>query len=129
MKLAQRRSRMKVVLVSCCILSISMVGGRSAVWAEDMSVWLCKAEGTYMTCSASRSWRPCQDRRLEGIGVASDRTTACMEAERSCTDNLLRTLMLENQQGNASIKSRCAATACELDSIGEPVPRLMSHGY
>ncbi len=106
--------------------SAMSLGDTSVARAEGIPVWFCRAEGTYTTCPASRAWRPCQERRLEGTGVAWDRTSACMEAEQACTESLLRSLTLENSQGNANIKSRCTMTGCEIESLETLTQRMLS---
>ena len=121
-----RWSLAMALLVAVSTISAMSLGDKSVVRAEGIPVWFCRAEGTYTTCPASRAWRPCQERRLEGKGAAWDRTSACMDAERSCTESLLRALMLESKQGNANVKSRCAITHCEIDSLETLTQRMLS---
>lgn len=97
-------------------------------WAEG-GQWLCRAEGVYSSCSSTRTWRACQEHRLEGLGMAADKTSACMEAEQVCSEHLIRALILENRAGHAKIKSRCAMRECELRSHPEGSLRLLSKGF
>jgi hypothetical protein len=117
-----------VLLMAMCALSVVSVREPSLARAEGAAKWLCKAEAVYSTCSPTRAWRVCREHRLEGLGLGADKTSACMEAEQACSDNLIRTMIVENRQGIASIKSRCAMTTCELDSIAKPTSRMLSKG-
>jgi len=128
MKQRSRWSCIMVLLMVMSVLSVVKVREPSIALAEGAPKWLCKAEAVYSTCSPTRAWRVCQEHRLEGLGLGADKTSACMEAEQACSDNLIRTLIAENRQGIASIKSRCAMTTCELDSIGQPASRMLSKG-
>lgn len=111
------------------ICGFVLVSGTSMVWADGGRRWVCKAEGVYRTCEPTRAWRVCQEHRLAGVGIARDRTSACIEAEQTCSDNLLRALILDRREGGATIKSRCAMTTCEIDAAGEPASPKFSQQF
>ena len=90
------------------------VAQRAAANQEDSQLWMCKAEGVYTTCTTTRSLKPCQDYRTEGTGLAEDKVVASIQAEGTCSDQLLRMVSLESVNGRASIKSPCSRVTCEL---------------
>lgn len=81
--------------------------------ADAQKEWVCKADGIYSNCQSSRSLRQCEDYRASGTGVAEDRLEASMQAEETCSDNLIRTVVAENRNGRLYIKVRCSTVECE----------------
>lgn len=104
------RRWMLVLLVLCCMLTSALC---EAI-AGGQKEWVCKAEGTYVRCDNSRSWVPCQEFRSRGMGIAKDRLEAVIEAESSCTDNMIELMVIQGQNGRSSIKMPCSMTTCEI---------------
>ncbi len=98
-----------LLLGMCMLLSLSTTAP-----AMEKREWVCKSKGVYVACTSARSWTPCQEFLVEGIGVAEDKLRAGLEAEEACFDDMKRMLIIQKKTGNASIKSRCGMTTCEL---------------
>lgn len=107
-----------VALAVFCVLAQG--GWIPAAWGDaipdessDRSQWVCRAEGTYSSCPGTRSFRPCEERRAEGLGTSVNKRAAGVEAEQSCTEEMMRMLVFENRTGIASIKSPCVIGMCD----------------
>ena len=87
---------------------------------ENTQFWTCKAEGVYTTCATTRSLKPCNDFRAEGVGVAEDKIVASIQAEGTCSDQLMRMVSLETAKGRATVKTPCARVMCELKKDSQP---------
>lgn len=115
---------MHASLFGSCVVFFSVLAVLNCARAEDIKAWVCKAEGQYTTCTASRSWRPCQEYRAEGVGIAEEKFAAGLQAEEVCSENMIELMKIGKVSGSTSVKALCTRTVCE--PSWEPLENLQS---